>query len=127
MTVADMDRSIEFFNKLLTFEKVGEVEVHGSEYEKLQGVFGLRMRVVRMKLGEYLAPRDGRPAPKDTRANDIWHWQTTLLTTNSKAAAQAARGTGQVISPSVAKLPDNSLGITKAFWRGIRMDTDCNL
>jgi hypothetical protein len=29
---------------------------------------------------EYLAPRDGRPAPVDLRANDIAHWQITLST-----------------------------------------------
>jgi len=287
MTVADMDRSMEFFNKVLTFEQVSDVEVHGSEYEKLQGVFGLRMRVVRMKLGdemieltqylapegrpipagwrsndhsfqhiaivvsdmdkayqhlrthkarhastgpqtipasnkaaagirafyfkdpdghsleiiyfppgkgdprwqrsgdrlflgvdhtaivvsstqsglsfyrdllglkyagesmnhgteqehlnnvagarlritglraqngpgieflEYLAPRDGRPAPKDTRANDVWHWQTTLLTANGKAAAQQLRTARvQVVSANVAKLPNKSLGFIKGF------------
>jgi len=51
MTVSDMDRSVEFFSKVLSFEKINDVEVHGAEYEKLQGVFGLRMRVVRLKLG----------------------------------------------------------------------------
>jgi hypothetical protein len=69
MTVVDMDRSVEFFSKVLTFEKTSDIEVYGAEYEKLQGVFGLRMRVVRMKLGaeaieltQYLAP-EGRPIP----------------------------------------------------------------
>jgi hypothetical protein len=33
-----------------------------------------------IELLEYLAPRDGRPAPADLRANDIGHWQTTLVT-----------------------------------------------
>jgi hypothetical protein len=68
MTVSDMDRSVESFSKVLSFEKVSDVEVWGSEYERLQGVFGLRMRIVRLKLGgemvdltEYLAPQ-GRPA-----------------------------------------------------------------
>lgn len=77
MTVADIERSIEFFNKVLMFEKISDIEVHGSEYEKLQAVFGLRMRVVRMKLGdetieltEYLAP-EGRPIPADWRSNDL--------------------------------------------------------
>jgi catechol 2,3-dioxygenase-like lactoylglutathione lyase family enzyme len=76
MTVADMERSIEFFSKILTFEKMSDTEVHGSEYEKLQQIFGLRMRVVRMKLGdetieltEYLAP-EGRPIPAGWRSND---------------------------------------------------------
>src|SRR5262249_28298756 len=64
LTVSDMDRSIDFYSRVLTFEKVSDAEVAGSEYERLEGVFGLRMRVVRMRLGgeeleltEYLAPR----------------------------------------------------------------------
>src|SRR5919106_4488204 len=52
MTVSDMDGSLEFFSKVLSFEKVSDVEVAGDEYERLQGVFGLRMRVVRMRLGD---------------------------------------------------------------------------
>lgn len=48
-TVSDMEQSILFFSDILSFEEVSDVEVYGSEYEHLQGVFGLRMRVVRMK------------------------------------------------------------------------------
>ena len=44
----DMDRSVEFFSKVLSFEKVSEIEIAGSEYERLQGVFGARLRVARM-------------------------------------------------------------------------------
>ena len=36
MTVSDMDRSVDFFTNVLTFEKVSDVEVAGSEYERLQ-------------------------------------------------------------------------------------------
>jgi hypothetical protein len=46
MTVSDMDRSVEFFSKALAFEKVSESEVAGNEYERLQGVFGARMKIV---------------------------------------------------------------------------------
>jgi catechol 2,3-dioxygenase-like lactoylglutathione lyase family enzyme len=76
VTVSDMDRSVEFFTKVLSFEKIADIEVAGADYERLQGVFGLRLRVVRLKLGderlelhEYLAPR-GRPIPPDARSND---------------------------------------------------------
>jgi hypothetical protein len=51
-TVRDLDRSVEFSSRVLSFEKVSDVEVAGTEYERLTGVFGIRMRVVRMKLGE---------------------------------------------------------------------------
>src|SRR5690348_224267 len=69
LTVSDLDRSVEFYSKVLTFEKVAEYEVDGSGYEHLEGIFGLRMRTARMRLGdeyleltEYLTPR-GRPIP----------------------------------------------------------------
>ena len=64
MTVSDMDASVDFYSRVLSFEKVSDVEVTGEDYERLQGVFGLRMRVVRMRLGdefieltEYLTPK----------------------------------------------------------------------
>ena len=74
LTVSDLDRSVEFYSKVLSFEKVSETEVDGSDYEHLEGVFGLRMRTARMRLGdefieltEFLAPK-GRPAPADAQA-----------------------------------------------------------
>jgi len=77
MTVSDMDRAVEFYTAL-TFQKVSDVEVLGDEFEHLQGVFGARMRIVRMRLGnefldltQYLAP-PGRPIPVDSRSNDLW-------------------------------------------------------
>src|SRR5262245_21231669 len=51
MTVSNMDRSIAFFSNVLTFETISDEEVTGSEFERLQGVFGARARIVRMRLG----------------------------------------------------------------------------
>src|SRR5438046_533971 len=69
LTVSDVDRSVDFFSRVLSFEKVSDREVYGSEHERLQGLFGMRARVVRMRLGgesieltEYLTPK-GRPIP----------------------------------------------------------------
>src|SRR5438309_10072793 len=77
ITVSDMERAVDFYSKVLTFEKVSDTEFAGENYEHLEGVFGLRMRVVRMRLGdesieltEYLAPK-GRPIPVDSRSNDL--------------------------------------------------------
>src|SRR5439155_1574967 len=71
MTVSDMDRSMAFYSEL-AFQKVSDVEVLGEQYEHLEGVFGARMRIVRMQLGneyldltEYLTPR-GRLIPADS-------------------------------------------------------------
>lgn len=97
MTVSDMDRSVEFFSKVLSFEKTSDVEVHGAVYEKLQGVFGLRLHVVRMKLGaetielsQYLAP-EGRPIPADWRSNDHWFQHIAIVVSDMDAAYQHLR------------------------------------
>jgi catechol 2,3-dioxygenase-like lactoylglutathione lyase family enzyme len=92
MTVSDMDRSVDFYGRVLSFGKISDVELVGSEYEHLEGVFGLRMRVVRMQLGselieltEYLAPR-GRPVPTDSRSNDRWFQHIAIVTTDMDRA-----------------------------------------
>lgn len=79
MTVSDMDRSVAFYSDVLTFTKVDEAEVDGEAYDRLWGVFGVRARVVRMRLGEqtleliqFLAPPDVRPIPVPSRSNDLW-------------------------------------------------------
>jgi catechol 2,3-dioxygenase-like lactoylglutathione lyase family enzyme len=85
MTVSDLDRAVDFYTRVLAFEKLSEVEVAGEAYEQLQGVFGLRMRVARLRLGEeiveltqYLAPR-GRPIPVDSRSNDRWFQHVAII------------------------------------------------
>lgn len=97
MTVEDMDKAVEFYSKVLTFEKVSDVEVWGEQYEHLQGLFGLRMRVVRMKLGdeaieltEYLAPQ-GRPFPIDTKSNDHWFQHIAIVVSDMDKAYERLR------------------------------------
>lgn len=84
-TVSDMDRSVEFYTGVLDFEKVSDDEVLGPAYEELHGVFGARLRVVRLRLGdeylqltEYLAPT-GRPIPLDSRSNDGWFQHVAII------------------------------------------------
>jgi catechol 2,3-dioxygenase-like lactoylglutathione lyase family enzyme len=97
MTVADMERSLAFYTGILAFEKVSDVEVSGSPYERLQGVFGLRMRVVRLRLGDelieltdYLAPR-GRPIPVDSRSHDRWFQHIAIVVSDMDRAYQWLR------------------------------------
>jgi catechol 2,3-dioxygenase-like lactoylglutathione lyase family enzyme len=92
LTVGDMERSIGFYSSVLDFEKVSDDEVAGSAYEELEGVFGARVRVVRLRLGEeylqlteYLAPR-GRPAPVDSRSNDRWFQHVAIIVSNMDSA-----------------------------------------
>lgn len=97
MTVADMDRSVEFFSKVLNFEKASDVEVASSEHEQFQGVFGLRMRVVRMRLGdeqieltEYLASK-GRLIPVGSRSNDRGFQHIAIITSDMDRVYQWLR------------------------------------
>jgi catechol 2,3-dioxygenase-like lactoylglutathione lyase family enzyme len=97
LTIADMERSVQFYSSVLSFEKVSDVEVTGSGYEHLQGVFGLRMRVVQMRLGEefielteYLVPR-GRPMPVDSRSHDGWFQHIALVVSDMDRAYQWLR------------------------------------
>lgn len=97
MTVADMDRSIAFYSNVLSFKKVSDVEVLGTEYEQLQGIFGVRMRVVKMQLGqeeieltEYMTPK-GKPFPLETRSNDHWFQHIAIVTPDMDRAYQHLR------------------------------------
>ena len=125
MTVSDMDRSVEFYSKVLSFEKISDVELTGAEYERLQGVFGLRMRVVRMRLGEefielteYLAPK-GRPFPVDSRGNDRWFQHIAIITSDmEKAYAWLRQNKTEHASTGPQRLPDwnKNAGGIKAFY-----------
>ena len=97
MTVSDMDRSVDFYSRVLSFEKVYDVELAGGGYEHLEGVFGLRMRVARMQLGtefieltEYLAPK-GRPVPANSRSNDRWFQHIAIVTSDMDRAYASLR------------------------------------
>ena len=125
MTVADMDRSIGFYGRVLGFEKVSDVEVWGEDHERLQGVFGLRIRVVRMRLGderieltEYLTPR-GRAIPVDSRSHDRWFQHIAIIVSDmDRAYAWLREHRVEHASPAPQRLPDwnpNAGGI-RAFY-----------
>jgi len=125
MTVSDMDAFVDFYSRVLSFEKVSDVEVTGEDYERLQGVFGLRMRVVRMRLGdefieltEYLAPK-GRPVPVDSRSNDRWFQHIAIITSDmDKAYALLRQNKVEHASTGPQRLPDwnKNAGGIKAFY-----------
>lgn len=86
---------MRFYRNLLGLKVTGESLNHGIEQEHLNNVAGARLRITGLKAAngpgieflEYLAPRTECPAPADSRASDLWHWQMTLSTGNSPKAA----------------------------------------
>src|ERR1700758_48095 len=127
ITVSDMDRAVNFYSKVLTFEKVSDTEVAGESYEHLEGVFGLRMRVVRMKLGdenieltEYLAPK-GRPIPVDSRSDDRWFQHIAIIVSDmDKAYAWLRQNKVEYASSGPQRLPDwnrKAAGISAFYFK----------
>ncbi|MGI0494381.1 VOC family protein [Alkalinema pantanalense CENA528] len=115
MTVADMDRSVEFYVKVLSFKKISDVEVWGPEYEQLQGIFGVRLRVVKLQLGqefleltEYLTPK-GRPIPIDSRSHDRWFQHIAIVVSDMDQAYQRLRQFKvQYASTAPQRIPDTN-------------------
>jgi len=125
ITVSDIDRAVDFYSRVLFFEKVADVEVAGEGFERLQGVPGARARVVTVRLGderleltEYLTPR-GRAVPADSRSNDRWFQHVAIIVNDmDQAYAWLRRQRVQHVSPSPQRLPDwnpNAAGI-RAFY-----------
>src|SRR5919106_4741329 len=90
IVVGSTEQSLAFYRDGLGLQVAGGSENHGEEQEHLNNVFGARLRITTLRaprgpgieLLEYLAPRDGRPAPLDLKANDLAHWQTTVASGN---------------------------------------------
>jgi catechol 2,3-dioxygenase-like lactoylglutathione lyase family enzyme len=97
ITVRDMRKSEQFYREVLGFSKVSETEVYGEEYEKLQGLFGIRMKVVRMRLGdEFIELTDyltigGRSIPEDSRSNDLFFQHIAIVVSDMEKAYQHLR------------------------------------
>ena len=125
LTVSDLDRSVEFYSNVLSFEKISEREAYGDEFEHLEGVFGVRARVARLRLGEefielteYVAPA-GRPASPDARSNDRSFQHIALITSDMERAYQWLRKNKvRHASSGPQRLPDwnKNAGGIQAFY-----------
>lgn len=112
MTVPDMNRALDFFTQVLPFEKVSEVEVYGTEYEQLKGLFGIRYKKVRLRLGaeeleltDYLTS-GGRTIPEDAKSNDLSFQHTAIVVSNMDSAyARLRKFNVQHVSTGPQTLP----------------------
>jgi catechol 2,3-dioxygenase-like lactoylglutathione lyase family enzyme len=127
MTVGDMDRSVEFYTRVLDFRKVSDDETGGASYDSLQGLTGTRLRVVRLALGDehlqltqYLSPV-GRPAPADARSNDRWFQHVAIIVSDMDSAyARLRRFKVTEVSAGPQLLPKtipNAAGIRAFYFR----------
>jgi catechol 2,3-dioxygenase-like lactoylglutathione lyase family enzyme len=128
IVVDDTAKALAFYRDGLGLTVAGQGENHGEEQEHLNNVFGARLRITTLRaptgpgveLLQYLAPRDGRPSPLDLKANDLAHWQTTLVGPGPEALLAGQHG-GGLVSPDVVAV-DRAL---TGFSRGLMVrDSD---
>ncbi len=125
ITVTDLDRSVKFYTEVLKFQLVSEKEMAGEEVESLFNVFGARIRVATLKLGEerieltdYLTP-GGRKIPEDAKSNDLIFQHIAIVVSDMDSAYRWLRqnhvqqvSTGpQTLPPSIPE----AAGV-KAFY-----------
>ncbi len=123
IVVSDTDASLRFWRDALGLRVAGESENWGTEQAHLNQVEGAHLRITTLRatagpgveLLEYLAPRDGRPRPADARANDLLHWQTTVLTDHPDGLADRLRAANApFVSRTLVQLPPPGLGFARA-------------
>lgn len=125
VTVANMPKSLAFYTDVLGFQPVSDTELAGDDVEHLYGVFGARIRVVRLRLGreyldleQFLAPA-GRPMPADSRGNDQWFQHIAIIVADMDRAYARLREQGvQQASTSPQSLPawNPAAGGISAFY-----------
>jgi catechol 2,3-dioxygenase-like lactoylglutathione lyase family enzyme len=125
LTVADLNREIEFYTKVLPFEEVARTQAKGPETDSLLGLPDTHLKEVELKLGEehlilteHLA-HQGSPIPADSRSNDRWFQHVALVVRDmDQAYEQLRRRKVKHVSTSPETLPQwnkNAAGI-RAFY-----------
>jgi catechol 2,3-dioxygenase-like lactoylglutathione lyase family enzyme len=114
MTVSDLDRSLDFFTKVLDFSIVHQGR--RGENEAARTAL-LQLGDERLELIEYVSP--GRPIPRDSASNDRWFQHVAIIVRDMDAAYARLRQTRiRHVSPSPQRLPDwnKDAGGIRAFY-----------
>ena len=127
ITVLDMDGAITFYCDALQFRKVSDQILQGPAIEQLQGIRGLKIRVVQLRLGQetlaltqYLTPQ-GRSIPPDSRSNDLWFQHIAIVVSDmDRAHRQLKQFAIQQTSLAPQRLPASipaAAGIEAFYFR----------
>lgn len=125
ITVKDMNRAEKFYEEVLGFKKIAELEYSGAAYEKLEGIFGLHSRVVKLQLGdEFIELTDyltagGRSIPEDQKSNDLFFQHIAIVVSDmDKAFVQLKKYNVEFVSTAPQTLPITNVAAAgiKAFY-----------
>jgi catechol 2,3-dioxygenase-like lactoylglutathione lyase family enzyme len=127
MTVASTDKSVAFYRDVLGLDVGGVTLNSGTTQEVLDNLYNDTCLVTEMvpaslpphiEFLDYKTPPGGRPMPGDTKSDDLWHWQTTLVTTDIAALTERLHKAGaEFVTPTVVTVPAEAqaeLGFKKA-------------
>ncbi|MBW4694008.1 MAG: VOC family protein [Lyngbya sp. HA4199-MV5] len=123
IVVADTAASRAFYCDQLGMELQQASENFGSEQEQLSNVSDVQVQISSLKassglgieLLEYTKPDGGRSMPDDTRANDVWVCQTTVVVEDAIATAQQLAVSSPIAPLAVATLTNYELGFKQGF------------
>lgn len=125
IVVSDSEKSVNFYQNGLGLSVAGTSDNYGTEQEHLNNVFGAKLHItglrtkepgIAVEFLEYVAPRGGRPYPKDSNAADLWHWQTSFTTAHAADLSNFLNKqyASDFISSGAVLFPDMKLGFRKA-------------
>ena len=128
ITVSDLNKSIHFFNNVLSFKTISIDTLQVPGLNELVGLDDKDLKIIKgkMKLGdeyielmEYIQSTEGRAIPLDSKSNDLW-FQHIAIVNNDMDKAYAVLKKHKVVHVSTMpqELPDYipaAAGI-KAFY-----------
>ena len=117
ITVSNLERSLDFYTKVLPFEKVRTYTLSGKSVQRLYGIRDseLSVEVALLRLGEeYVELMEfnstklkGRNIPLDSRSNDLWFQHIAIVVSDmEKAYEQLAKHQVVHVSTAPQTLPD---------------------
>ena len=98
LTVGDLDRALQFYTKVLPFEKGSELKSPSGAADELLGLSRTQLRNAELQLGderitltEHLTNK-GRPIPPDSRSFDHWFQHIAIVVSDmDKAYERSSR------------------------------------
>lgn len=130
VTVADLERSVKFYNEVLDFQKESEYTLSGQIIQKLFGLTEATtsVHVARMKIGgetlelmQFTGTAPGRPVPADSHSNDAWFQHIAIVVSDMEKAYGRVRAANVVhVSTAPQTLPDYipaAAGISAFYFR----------
>ena len=121
IVVGDSEQSLAFYRDSLGLQVSGTSDNFGPEQEHLNNVFGAKLHItglrtkdagIAVEFLQYIAPTDGRSLPSDTRSSDLWHWETTFVTSGLDQFFTSHKP--DLISSGVVDFQDRQLGFGRA-------------